>query len=101
MQQLVLLLSAALGVIVHSVYSLFTPPRKLRHIKKMPLGPLLLSYARGESEDRRIKDLILPFAKERNEAMVLVFAFGRWLVHVVDPKVIILISIVFFYLISI
>ncbi|TFY79240.1 hypothetical protein EWM64_g4773 [Hericium alpestre] len=65
-----------------------TPPPNLRHLPKVPLIPLLWSYFSGEVEDVRIKRLILPFAKEGTEGAVLVYAFGRWIVHVIDHKIV-------------
>jgi hypothetical protein len=69
------------------IYKLLTPPAELAHLPRVPIFPLLCSYAKGEVEDQRIKRLIVPFANERQEGAVLVYAFGRWIVHVVDHKV--------------
>jgi hypothetical protein len=52
-----------------------------------PIFPLLKSYLSGEVEDTRIKRLILPFGNERGEGIVLVWALGRWMVHILDEKV--------------
>ena len=48
---------------------------------------------KGEVEDVRIKKLILPFANEKGEGVVVIYALGRWIVHVLDRKV----SIYYFY----
>ncbi|PPR01287.1 hypothetical protein CVT24_006362 [Panaeolus cyanescens] len=66
---------------------IFTPPAELRHLPRAPILPLLWSYARGEVEDVRIKRLLLPFANERGEGVVLVYALGRWIVHVLDHQI--------------
>ncbi|PPQ77543.1 hypothetical protein CVT24_005233, partial [Panaeolus cyanescens] len=65
----------------------FTPPSELRHLPRAPILPLLWSYARGEVEDVRIKRLLLPFANEKGEGVVLVYALGRWIVHVLDHQI--------------
>lgn len=65
----------------------FTPPAKLRHLPRAPILPLLWSYASGEAENVRIKRLLLPFSSQSGEGIVLVYAFGRWIVHVLDHQV--------------
>lgn len=65
----------------------FTPPAELRHLPMVPILPLLWSYMSGEVEDLRIKRLLLPFANEKGEAVVVVYALGRWIVHVLDHQV--------------
>lgn len=62
-------------------------PQQLRHLPRVPVLPLLWSYLRGESDDERIRRLILPFATEKNEELVLVWALGRWVVHILDLQV--------------
>ncbi|KAI0308699.1 hypothetical protein OF83DRAFT_1073132 [Amylostereum chailletii] len=62
-------------------------PHDLRHLPRVPILPLLWSYLRGEAEDKRLKRLVLPFANEKNEGIVLVWALGRWMVHILDRKV--------------
>ena len=78
---------AALVLLAALVNYLLTPPAELRHLPRLPIAPLLWSYARGEVDDARIKRLIVPFVREADEGLVLVYAFGRWIVHVVDHKV--------------
>lgn len=73
--------------LVRLIYGLFTVPSHLRHLPCVPMLPLLKSYLSGEVEDVRIKRLILPFANEKHEGVVLVWALGRWMVHIVDEKV--------------
>jgi len=65
----------------------FTPPAELRHLPRAPILPLLWSYISGEVEDVRIKRLLLPFAHEKGETVVVVYALGRWIVHVLDHQV--------------
>ncbi|KAF9464281.1 cytochrome P450 [Collybia nuda] len=65
----------------------FTPPAELRHLPRAPILPLLWSYASGEVEDVRIKRLLLPFANEKGEGVVLVYALGRWIVHILDHQI--------------
>ena len=65
----------------------FIPPAELNHLPKVPILALLWSYASGEVEEARIKRLILPFANEKGEGVVLVYSLGRWIVHVLDIQV--------------
>jgi cytochrome P450 len=68
------------------IFQLFTVPSHLRHLPRVPIFPLLVSYLSGEVEDMRIKRLILPYANERGEGLVLVWALGRWMIHLLDHK---------------
>ncbi|TRM57260.1 cytochrome P450, partial [Schizophyllum amplum] len=79
-------LLTAVGLLVIACRRLFTPPPELAHLPRVPVLPLLWSYFTGEVEDVRIKRLLLPFA-ERGEGVVLVYALGRWIVHVLDDKI--------------
>lgn len=74
------------GAVVLGVRHLFAVPKNLRHIPRVPVIPTLLSFARGEVEDVRIKKLLLPYAN-KGEPAVLVYALGRWIVHILDRKV--------------
>lgn len=74
-------------VLLHFVSGFFTVPAHLRHLPCVPIFPLLKSYFSGEVEDTRIRRLILPFANEKKEGVVLVWALGRWMVHIIDEKV--------------
>ena len=82
-------ISAFLGVCILSTIilarRLFVVPLELRHLPRVPVLPLLWSYAKGEPEDKRLRRLVLPFAG--NEEIVLVWALGRWMIHVLDYKV--------------
>ncbi|KAG1733388.1 cytochrome P450 [Suillus paluster] len=53
----------------------------------IPLVSLLRSYASRESDDVRIKRLIMPFANQHSEGVVVVWAMGKWTVHILDLKV--------------
>ena len=77
----------ALAVALFLGRSDFFVPRHLRHLPRVPFIPLLWSYLTFEAEDKRMTRLILPFANERKEEVVLVWALGRWMVHVLDYKV--------------
>ena len=66
---------------------IFFVPKHLAHLPRVPVLPLLKSYLSSEEESQRIQRLILPFGNERNEPLVLVWAFGLWIVHVLDPEV--------------
>ena len=62
-------------------------PAHLRHIPMVPIWPLLLSYLSGEVDEQRIRRLFLPFAKEMNTGVVLVYCLGTWTVQVLEPQV--------------
>ena len=69
-----------------AIKRLFAVPKELQHIPHVPVLPTLISFARGEVEDVRIKRLLLPYA-QRGEPAVLMYALGRWIIHVLDSKV--------------
>ncbi|KAH7927491.1 cytochrome P450 [Leucogyrophana mollusca] len=73
-------------VVAFLIFHTFTVPSHLRHLPRVPIFPLLISYLSGEVEDVRIKRLILPYANERGEGLVLVWALGRWMIHILDYK---------------
>ncbi|KXN87718.1 Cytochrome P450 4F12 [Leucoagaricus sp. SymC.cos] len=66
---------------------LFVVPSKLSHLPRAPLLPLLFSYLSLEAEDQRIQRIVLPFANEKREPLVLVWTFGMWIVHIIDFEV--------------
>ncbi|TBU29643.1 cytochrome P450 [Dichomitus squalens] len=68
------------------IYHLLRVPHHLRHIPKVPLWPLLLSYFSGEVEEQRVKRLVLPFAKQMRTEVVLVYCLGDWMVQILEPK---------------
>ena len=69
-----------------AIKRLFAVPKELQHIPAVPVLPTLISFARGEVEDVRIKRLLLPYA-QKGEPAVLMYALGRWIIHVLDSKV--------------
>lgn len=77
---------AALALFVIAAYRALSVPADIRHLPRVPILPLLWSYLTVEIEDRRFERLILPFA-ERGEGVVVVWALGRWMIHILDPKV--------------
>ncbi|KIJ63828.1 hypothetical protein HYDPIDRAFT_91894 [Hydnomerulius pinastri MD-312] len=76
---------AALGA-VWAVYRLFTPPRSIRHLPRVPILPLLRSYFLREPNDVQFQRLIMPFVNEKSEGVVVVWAMGKWMIHILDPK---------------
>jgi hypothetical protein len=78
---------AVVAVFVVLIGRLFIVPSGLRHLPRVPILPLLKSYMSMEPEDRRIRNLILPFANDRREDVVLVWVLGRWMVHILDQQV--------------
>jgi len=82
-----LLATFIFALLVHFIWGFFTVPAHLRHLPCVPIFPLLRSYLSGEVEDTRLRRLILPFANEKGEGVVLVWALGRWMVHLLDEKV--------------
>ncbi|KAJ7183646.1 cytochrome P450 [Mycena filopes] len=77
----------ALAVVGVLILRLFIVPSGLRHLPRVPILPLLRSYLAMEPEDTRIRNLILPFANDRQEGVVLVWVLGRWMVHILDPQI--------------
>ena len=65
----------------------FVPPPELRNLPRAPILPLIYSYVTAETEERRTIRLLLPCAQRHQSGVVLVWAFGLWIVHCVDPKV--------------
>ena len=79
--------SCVLGLLaVVVIRSLFVVPAELRHLPRVPILKLLWSYLRVEEENKRLRRLVLPFANEKKEEIVLVWALGRWMVHILDHK---------------
>ncbi|EGO03906.1 hypothetical protein SERLA73DRAFT_69725 [Serpula lacrymans var. lacrymans S7.3] len=70
----------------YSLYRFLAVPSHLRHLPALPIFSVVWSYICQEPDDVRIKRLILSHAKKYSEGVVLVWMFGRWTVHVVDPK---------------
>jgi hypothetical protein len=72
--------------LAYHVYVFFTVPAELAHLPRVPLWPLIRSYARGESEHVRIVKLILPFA-EAGHGVVLVWTLGRWMLSILRSDI--------------
>ncbi|EGO03909.1 hypothetical protein SERLA73DRAFT_175595 [Serpula lacrymans var. lacrymans S7.3] len=70
----------------YALYRLLALPSHLRHLPSVPIWPIVLSYARQEPDDVRIKRLLLPYANKHSEGVVLVWVFGQWMVHILDPQ---------------
>lgn len=70
-----------------ALYRLLRVPPHLQHIPAVPLWPLMASYLSGECEEQRVKRLVLPFARERQTHVVLVYCLGDWMVQVLEPTV--------------
>jgi hypothetical protein len=64
----------------------FAVPPELRHLPRVSVLRLLWSYAKAESDDVRARRLILPFVKD-GEDVVLVWIFGRWIIHIIKDEV--------------
>ncbi|TFK86990.1 cytochrome P450 [Polyporus arcularius HHB13444] len=75
-----------LAALCLAAYRLLRVPAHLRHIPTVPLWPLLRSYLSGEVEEQRVKRLVLPFAKQMQTDVVLVFCLGDWMVQILEPK---------------
>lgn len=78
----VLILAVGIWIVVKQL----TVPKQLAHLPSVPILPLLWSYAKAEAENERIERLILPFANQKGEGVVVVYALGRWIIHVLDWK---------------
>ncbi|EGO03905.1 hypothetical protein SERLA73DRAFT_102238 [Serpula lacrymans var. lacrymans S7.3] len=82
--------SALFYAILHSrLFKLFSVPSHLRHLPHVPALPLLWSYIRREPEDVRMKRFLLPLVNESSESsegIALMWAFGGWVVHILDPQ---------------
>ncbi|KAI0344182.1 cytochrome P450 [Trametopsis cervina] len=68
------------------VWKVFRCPAELRHLPRVPVLPTLISFLSGETEDLRIKRLLLPTARRHNSKLVAIWALGQWYVHVLDHK---------------
>lgn len=75
---------ALLGLLV---YRIFRCPNDLRHLPRAPLLPLLSSYLRGESEDIRIRTILLPMLYTHGHTVIVVWVLGSWYIHALDHKV--------------
>ena len=81
--QLLVLIILGLAVFVIKA---FRVPAELRHLPRVSIVRLLVSYLTVEEENHRIQRLLMPFA-QRGHGVVVVWALGRWMVHILDEKV--------------
>ena len=72
--------------LVAFVIKAFRVPAELRHLPRVSIVRLLISYLTVEEENHRIQRLLMPFA-QRGHGLVVVWALGRWMVHILDEKV--------------
>lgn len=79
--------TAVLVLLAVAIYRWVRVPAHLRHLPKVPVMPLLVSYLSGEVEERRVKRVIIPFAQKARTDVVLVFCLGEWVVHIVEANV--------------
>ncbi|KAF3398595.1 Cytochrome P450 4c21 [Penicillium rolfsii] len=77
------IITSLLAVTVSKISRAFLVPKQLRHLPRVSILKLLLSYARGEPDDFRAQKLLMPFS-EQGHGLVLVWALGRWIVHVLS-----------------
>ncbi|KAI9276460.1 cytochrome P450 [Umbelopsis sp. AD052] len=81
-------LGATIALYVASIaYRAFAYPKKLGHLKRVPLLPTLRSLIAGDSDLEVAKKLFLPRWKEANGVMVFWGQFG-WTVDVANPEAI-------------
>jgi hypothetical protein len=67
-----------------ALYASIAVPSELAHLPRAPFIPILLSFLRGEPDDVRYRQQILPLLDEQGHGVVLVWMLGRWIVHVLD-----------------
>lgn len=77
----------AILVVLHVYRRYFVCPAELRHLPQAPLWPLLKSFATGETEEQRVRNLFLPCVDGLDEKLLVVWALGDWYIHVMDHKV--------------
>jgi hypothetical protein len=70
--------------LISMIYALTAIPSELSHLPRAPIIPVFLSFIRGEPEDTRYRQQILPLLDHSDHGVVLVWMLGRWIVHVLD-----------------
>ncbi|KAH7929246.1 cytochrome P450 [Leucogyrophana mollusca] len=85
-ENLALCAAGAGFLLLWGLFRLLAVPAHLRHLPVVPIIPLIRSYVSREPDDVRIRRLILPFANQQSEGMVVVWAMGTWMIHIIDPK---------------
>ena len=83
---IVFLLNLMLLISVALFHYCISCPRDLRHLPRVSIIRLLISYLTVEEENHRTQRLLMPFA-QRGHGVVVVWALGRWMVHILDEKV--------------
>lgn len=79
-------LGAAIALyVVSRVYRMFTYPRKLGHLKRIPPYLTIKSFLSGENDLQRAKKFVLPHWRETNGIICLFGQFG-WIVVVSNPE---------------
>jgi len=83
-----------LFLFAYVVKRVFIVPASLAHLPRVSVWELLKSYVSREEESQRVRRLLLPFANatgerqgRQKEPVVLVWAFGLWIIHVIDHEV--------------
>lgn len=71
-------------LVVAKFYSIFSYPKKFRHLKHAPLLPYLASFLKKDTYLDRVKKFIIPGWKENNGLLVVYDPFG-WTINVTNP----------------
>lgn len=75
--------TAALSYYIsRTVYNVFIPPKKLRHIPRASSSALILSMMKGSSPSERAREFFMPIIEEHG--VCLKYHLGRWVVIVAD-----------------
>jgi hypothetical protein len=75
--------TAALSYYVgRTVYNVFVPPRKLRHIPRASSSALILSMIKGSSPSERSRKFFMPIIEQHG--ICLKYQLGKWTVVVAD-----------------
>jgi hypothetical protein len=75
--------TAALSYYIsRTVYNVFIPPKKLRHIPRASSSALILSMMKGSSPSERAREFFMPIIEEHG--LCLKYQLGRWTVIVAD-----------------
>ncbi|KAG2181485.1 hypothetical protein INT44_008298 [Umbelopsis vinacea] len=75
--------TAALSYYVgRTVYNIFIPPRKLRHIPRASSSAMILSMMKGSSPSERAREIVMPIIEEHG--ICLKYQLGKWTVIIAD-----------------
>jgi hypothetical protein len=72
--------------VARTVYNVFTPPKKLRHIPRPSSTAWMRSILRGSSPSERARKFIMPLIEEHG--VCLRYQMGKWVVVVADIELI-------------